>query len=448
MAVAASVYGPPLFVSFNASWIRILPISRKMLAAFAILFCASATALGFAATAAVAWIFAFVNGAPVAAIEKALAVIRQDSRHPDLVDWAMNLGCLSVIVSFWVFPLVRRLIGGFGATPNYRAPSAARYRIVVWALVSGGGLLAFILRGYLFSGFGFFMMAMAWLVAAGSLTAKGLGLCGRSARQWRLAAAVIACAQLGFISKVAWSQLRSSNYRARAQASDFLQWWAGLASPAQSTKPSFAQVIAQQPDLASLYSVVAAFDPAQLHSDDIKILYEHVRPKTVRMESGYCFSCQLVSADLDMNDMIAFLDSKNESLSHYALIRARYYRDERYIAVILRNLGTYAEYEKDDALVTLSILTGEYRGYEFYADWKRGAVKEPLHLRAVDCKAVEAKPLEKLEPRDEGALNICLRQTLRLPDADTVSWMEREWVQVPLSDYGKYYVRAALKHRR
>jgi hypothetical protein len=137
-------------------------------------------------------------------------------------------------------------------------------------------------------------------------------------------------------------------------------------------------------------------------------------------------------------DTEELLRSQSDLENALGLVRVRYLRGEKWIAVIRGNIGHYNDHRKLQALGTLSGLLGRHLGISDLT----AAADEKRSLGTYDAEACDGfapRSLSDLRSAGEATMNICLRQEAlaRLSVHELQQVEEGGWYSSPLSSFQK-----------
>ena len=116
---------------------------------------------------------------------------------------------------------------------------------------------------------------------------------------------------------------------------------------------------------------------------------------------------KLIKIPLSFDDTIDLLDHDKPDIVKFGLRKLRYFQGPIDLSKIYAHLASDDDEIKKEALITLSLLTGEHLGYNFYAQWKSGQ-EQLLQLTVKDFKC-EGSEFLKGENVSDWILNRCSR---------------------------------------
>jgi hypothetical protein len=441
-----SVILGPIFLNSQSNWILVLPFKKIEILRFSLFANLSILLSSVFAALLLVLALSFIDKQNCDLLFKTFSNFHDFSEN--LTDelffswtpsvWAICSCSIIFVLSFWIAlgnkhnQLSNNFLGY--QRSKYRVPTIKEFLISALVIFS-----AIVLRNFILTGYGGFILATVYLFFVGRKICHNLGAFGSTRKRWMTAFALIAVTQFILISVIAIKGIHSDLAVTELNSRNFLGAWIPNSNNTQSENRgnSFQKTVISDQDSTSILNKMKFYDAKNLNVKDVEILFDHlVTLKTPYQYSPYIRKVFLVT--FSQEDLIRFLNDKNMMKVRFALNKIRNERSDFYLQPILNNLSRYPEEEKQESLDALSHLTGAFKGLDFYANWKNKKSISLDFYKNPDCNLLRARKMEDLRESDEGILNICLHQVLLKKYG--LNGENIAWVHLPIEDrYFAYY---------
>jgi hypothetical protein len=471
LLVWCAVFVGPIFMAQQVSWITLLPVRKReilyviLLSGFTLSILVVALSFLILATGSViergnlqllyeGWNH---TGEIVHQLYTLLFISRSS------ISWASVLGVINVLFFFWFIITFAQKAKLAQATATGR-PSNLRVSKKQWPRILVMLFIGVFFWHYLVCGVGIFLIAVCSILSITQLARLHLGVFGNTYKRWTRICLAIILIQVSIVALVCVENIRSPQFSRRIETALFLRPWmrpslqdltAILESDASwtdihqygtyyldhfktglhtlnpaSSGLNFEKAIRSKSTLGAIYQTLQLFDPAQLGVKELKIVFS--RFEVLHLGNTYQTSTYLLPARITPTEMVELLKSDNHFETNYAVYRARFYRDEAYLPVILRNVDQYTNSCQYCALESLSLLAGQKSGLNLYRRYREGRLNLDQIFIKVKCDDLLKKAIADLKPEDEGEINICVREKVRDLGFNLIDNVNANgWIKVP-----------------
>ncbi len=466
-------------MSRNLSWLLGVPLRKRELALLNLFINLSLFALTGIATAMLALALILFNQESRSTLQalEALERVLKLPLEPTLGAWVTILGFATAILTF-SFGLVRR----DGVQMTGAKAGRGHGRTFLTAAMAGIlALFVYFFRELLDNRYALFTLLTALaLRGAIFMAARSVGLSRSERRKWVAAASAIAVIQSTGVFALASHGLRAHDPNRVAASLLFLGRYAGEVSPAefarvlalplkgsqfgelgqkylelfnegrrlsvsQASPLSFRKLLRSKTQAEDIQAAMALFDPKSLRLAEVRVALKSLS-KTVQGKSRNQVLHWFLPAKLSTEDTIELLSSENELESSYALLRARYFRDARFLPVIQKELKSYSEEQKWEARNTLGVLIGRQLSLSEFADLLREK-RLALKFYEAHCDRVNLDELTEKSKEGTALLNICLRENGRELAGLPQRVEDNGWLEPPLKNSTRIWLKNAIRSR-